>query len=114
MSSEGFRNWALEDKRANKMQMRMRIEKASEVDARTEHIKGEGTCRSDDEHIIALAQISGARLLYSNDRALRHDFTNKRLIDSPRGKLYSTPKNKKSENDMRRLLNRKDLCGAKQ
>ena len=49
-----------------------------------------GSCRSNDHHVIALAQISGARLLFSNDRALHQDFKNRRLIDQPLGTVYST------------------------
>ena len=37
------------------------------------------SCRSNDPHVIALAQINGARLLYSNDEALQKDFGDKRL-----------------------------------
>jgi hypothetical protein len=44
-------------------------------------------CKSDDPHIIALAQISGARLLCSHDEGLASDFTNAKLI-KPRGKVY--------------------------
>jgi hypothetical protein len=44
-------------------------------------------CKSDDPHIIALAQISGARLLCSHDEGLANDFTNVELI-KPRGKVY--------------------------
>jgi hypothetical protein len=44
-------------------------------------------CKSDDPHIIALAQISGARLLCSHDEGLGEDFTNVKLF-KPRGKVY--------------------------
>jgi hypothetical protein len=44
-------------------------------------------CKSDDPHIIALAQVSGARLLCSHDEGLGEDFTNAKLI-KPRGKVY--------------------------
>ncbi|MYH42126.1 MAG: hypothetical protein F4017_01170 [Acidimicrobiaceae bacterium] len=49
-----------------------------------------GSCRSDDHHVIALAQISGARLLFSNDKDLHKDFKNRQLIDQPTGTVYST------------------------
>ena len=75
----------------------------SDVEAKTEELQNKQVCTSDDPHVIALAQVSGARLLYSHDRDLQKDFKNKRLIDQPRGKVYSTIKNKK-------LLGRKDLC----
>ena len=44
--------------------------------------------RSDDPHVIALAQVSGARLLCAADKLLHADFDNKALIDSPRGVVY--------------------------
>lgn len=62
----------------------------NEVDAETKALESKGVCQSDDAHIIALAQISGARLLYSNDDKLQNDFKTKRLIDNPRGAVYST------------------------
>lgn len=50
------------------------------VDAKTEEVHASGLCLSDDPHIIALALISGARLLYSNDRDLQRDFKNRELV----------------------------------
>ncbi len=49
-----------------------------------------GLCVSNDHHIVALARVAHARLLCSLDRALHTDFTNARLISSPRGKVYTT------------------------
>ena len=54
-----------------------------------------GVCQSNDQHVIALAIVSGARLLYSNDRRLQRDFKDRRLIDPP-GKVYSTRRGKRS------------------
>ncbi len=45
-------------------------------------------CKSDDQHVIALAQVSRARLLYSQDRKLCLDFTNSALIAHPVGRVY--------------------------
>ena len=45
--------------------------------------------RSDDPHVLALARKAGVRLLYTGDRALMADFKNKKLIDRPRGKVYT-------------------------
>ena len=45
--------------------------------------------RSDDPHVLALAKVSGVRLLYSGDNDLIADFKDKRFIDNPRGKVYS-------------------------
>lgn len=44
---------------------------------------------SNDLHVIALARVSGARLLYSEDWSLQQDFKNEHLVHSPRGKVYS-------------------------
>ena len=67
----------------------MRIVDASEVSARADQVQSEGACGSDDPHVIALAQVSRARPLYSNGRRLRRDFKNPGSID-PRGRVYST------------------------
>ena len=55
--------------------------------------------------------MSGARLLYSEDGPLIEDFTNKKLINNPEGKIY--PKGKK-ENALKRWLQQnKSLCSTK-
>ena len=51
-------------------------------------------CKSDDEHIIALARISGARVLCSKDQALHADFKNLTLI-APKGAVYQKAAHKK-------------------
>ena len=61
-------------------------------------------CRSNDAHIIALARLSGARLLYSNDRELMDDFRNRGLIPKPPGKVYSTDVTQDFTPRRRRLL----------
>jgi hypothetical protein len=48
----------------------------------------EANCESNDQHIIALARVSGARVLFSDDRALAADFTNRAVLSSPAGKVY--------------------------
>ena len=107
-SSRDFREWAREVALAGKM----RTVSAREVDDRTEQIRNEGSCESDDPHVIALAQVSRARLLYSNDRRLQEDFRNKQLIDDPRGSVYSTQKSSEFRPAHKRLLGRRDLCGV--
>lgn len=61
---------------------------------------------SNDVHIIALARISRARLLYSNDYDLHKDFKNPKLIDNPRGKVYSTLRDTGFSKDRRERLQR--------
>ncbi len=46
--------------------------------------------KSNDGHILALARVSGARLLFTNDRALQKDFANTNLISNPGGQIYTT------------------------
>lgn len=45
--------------------------------------------QSDDPHIVALARVSGSRLLYSEDNNLVADFKNISFI-SPKGKVFKT------------------------
>ncbi|MYN63918.1 MAG: hypothetical protein F4X11_02640 [Acidobacteria bacterium] len=49
--------------------------------------------RSDDPHVLALARWTGVRLLYTGDPGLIADFKNKKLVDRPRGKVYSRAAN---------------------
>ncbi len=109
-SSPGFREWAKQAQSAG----RMRSANEDDVKTKTEAIWSEGVCRSDDPHILALAQVSGARLLYSNDGALQEDFGTKSLLDNPRGKVYTTTENRDFRETHKKLLSRKDLCRAKQ
>ena len=82
----------------------------AEVERRATYLKQAGLCRSNDSHIVALAQLSNARLLYSNDDDLRRDFGNKQLIDQPRGKVYSTKQSNDFQESHKRLLSQRRLC----
>lgn len=42
---------------------------------------------SDDPHVLALARVSGARVVYTEDAALIRDFTNPRVL-KPKGRVY--------------------------
>jgi hypothetical protein len=53
----------------------------------TTEICDEGLCVSNDHHIIALARLSGVRLLCSHDKNLHVDFTNPSVL-RPRGSVY--------------------------
>ena len=105
-SSEGFRTWAVQARLAG----RLREESRHEVDSRTTELEREGVYKSDDPHVLALAQVSDVRLLYTNDGALQRDFDDKRLIDNPRGKVYTTRVNRNFTTTHRNLLRRQDLC----
>ena len=74
------------------------------VDRVTAALVAAGSCRSNDQHVIALALCSNARLLYSNDADLHQDFKNRMLIDRPRGRIYSTLSSGDLQDSHRRLL----------
>ena len=76
------------------------------VDAEQKIVEKMNECVSDDPHVIALARVSKARVLCTNDDDLMEDFHNKTLIDSPRGRIY---KNAKHEH----LLKHHKGCPAK-
>ncbi len=64
----------------------------NEVGLEREQVIATGECRSDDPHIIALARISGARVLCSQDKNLHRDFKNLKLINLPKGRIYQNAK----------------------
>ena len=101
-----FRIWRQQAVQAG----RIRVFNAAEIEVRTAALWNEGACQSDDPHVLALAQVSGARLLYSNDLFLHQDFGDRQLISSPRGKIYSTRGSGELRDSHRRLLRRNDLC----
>ena len=108
-NSPGFRHWKSELQRAGRMTIKNKVE----VNNRTEELIKNNSCSSNDAHVIALAQVSGARLLYSNDNDLQKDFDNYRLIRRPRGKVYSTNNaNTKFDHVKKRLLSL-NLCRPK-
>jgi len=81
--SREFRRWLVRLDQAG------RARKVPDVDVNdvTEELVRDGAYVSDDPHIIALARVSGVRLLCSSDGALQTDFTNHLLL-SPRGRVY--------------------------
>lgn len=81
-----------------------------DVEARTEDLRRREICRSDDEHVLALALVSGARLLYTNDAALIEDFKNREIVQNPAGKIYTTTRNNRVTAAHRRLLADRTLC----
>ena len=80
------------------------------VDAETAAIQQNGECVSDDEHVIALARVNGARLLFTNDGDLQDDFKNPGIINNPRGVIYTTLRGADVTRTHRNLLRRTDLC----
>jgi len=58
-------------------------------------LRENATVKSDDYHVLALARATSARILFTSDKNLIKDFTNKTLVDNPRGKIYSGKQNRK-------------------
>lgn len=80
------RSWMLQGLAAG----RVRRVETSEIEARARDVARDPARTSDDPHVIALAAVSGARLLYSNDLALQQDFKNESLTGPPRGRVYTS------------------------
>lgn len=97
-----FRMWASQAQLSGRL---ISKEKDS-IDQEAKKIKENSILQSDDSHIIALAQVSGARLLFSNDKDLQKDFKNPAIINEPRGKVYSTISNQSFTDAKKRLLDR--------
>lgn len=83
-----------------------------EVDAETAALASRHICKSNDAHVLALARVSGARLLFTNDQDLQDDFGNREIIRDPRGRVYTTRSHQNISRSHRNLLNRTDLCAA--
>lgn len=66
----------------------------SAVDDMQKELEDSGQLSSDDPHIIALAKVSGARLLCSKDQNLHKDFRSAKLVNSPRGSIYQNKNHK--------------------
>ena len=80
------------------------------VDGETETLRALRICRSNDAHVLALARVSGARLLFTNDRALQQDFRDREIIGGTRGRVYTTVDRNHVRPAHRELLRRTDLC----
>lgn len=67
---------------------RARLIPRSVVDIEQAKLDSLKLCASNDSHVIALARVSGARVLFSSDADLHSDFKSPQLIDNPRGSVY--------------------------
>ena len=105
--NQNFERWLPQAVQAG----RARILGDNEVNDATRAVLADGVCRSDDPHIIALARISGTRLLYANDNALERDF--KRLI--PKGIVFTTkqdPQRQITQEHQSLLGSRRRICNC--
>ena len=90
---------------------RARILDDNKVHMATNEVLAENICVSDDPHVIALAKISGTRLLFTNDFLLEADF--KKNI--PKGLIFTTKQDvqKQITREHRSLLNqRRRICNC--
>lgn len=77
--------------------------KSSVINIETQKVKDLNLCKSNDAHVIALARISGVRILYADDGDLHADFKNTELVPKPRGRIYQ-------DEGHRHLLNKCPPC----
>lgn len=77
------------------------------IDALADDLRAAGDCTSDDQHLVALACATGARLIYTNDRDLQTDCKN--LLDPP-AKVYTTNDNRTSFGAQKQRLLSNAIC----
>ena len=70
---------------------RLRSADAEKLRLEARRLHDDRRCTSNDHHVLALAIVSGARTLATDDNTLAADFKNKRIIDQPRGSIYRNP-----------------------
>ena len=73
-------------------------------------------CRSDDPHVIALAKVSGARLLFTRDHQLMQDFLDRKLLGGRiPGRVYTDASGRTTlRRQHRELLKRALICAKPQ
>ncbi len=101
--SLAFRNWCSQATLAG----RVREINDDAVNSLEAKLNAAADLKSNDAHVIALAQLGGARLLFSNDSALHEDFKNRALVNG--GKVYSTQQGGEFRDSHRSLL-RANVC----
>ena len=108
-----FARWFGEERRRGG---RVRQTRNKIISERQQALVRDGLPTSDDEHVLALALVSGARLLYSNDRRLKNDFLNVAIIRDPAGKVYTTHHGGRRithfTDEHEELLRTENLCGG--
>jgi predicted nucleic acid-binding protein len=64
------------------------VEREENIVGSLKTANGKRLCKSNDPHVVALARVSGARVLCSADQDLHVDFKNLRVVPSPKGRIY--------------------------
>ena len=83
--NKNFQRWFLEGRRLGR---RVRLIRESTIKEAEKRLSGR--IRSNDQHVLALALVSGARLLFTDDGRLTSDFVNTDVISGPAGQVYTT------------------------
>ena len=104
--NRNFASWLVE---ARRMSGRVRQIGGARIRQRQDELARCGVLHSDDEHVVALALVSGARLLYTDDARLQRDFVNPAVVD-PTGRVYTSRPDGHFTAEHRALLDAKDLC----
>ena len=88
---------------------RMRRFRREDIDVAAAGLS-QAQAKSDDPHVIALACVSRARILYSDDGDLRDDFRNTQLVPRPQGKIFPLGESATARQHRRNLLGRTRFC----
>ena len=104
--NRSFVRWLLE---ARRMSGRVRQIGGARIRQRQDELVRLRVLQSDDEHVVALALVSGARLLYTDDARLQRDFVNPAVVD-PAGGVYTSRPDGHFTAEHRALLDAKELC----
>ena len=104
-----FNRWFLEARRSAGTVRQLPADTVLEQETQIDR----GLMRSNDQHVVALALVSGARLLYANDILLQQDFTNRQVISGVEGRIYtSRPTAGRFTDHHQALLQAPNLCGG--
>lgn len=102
-----FTLWLME---ARRLSGRVRLVGRERIRKRENNLVRYGLLQSDDEHVVALALESGARLLYTDDGDLQGDFTNRQVVPGVDGRIYTSRPHGQFTDDHQALLDAPDLC----
>lgn len=99
-----FLEWAKEAERTGKLKRMSHSKIHREI---TEVIKRKhGGSPLNDAHILAIARLGGARLLYANDKDLLENFVDPRLVSRPRGDTLTSLTGGRVTDEDREILER--------
>ena len=105
--NRNFERWLLE---ARRLSGRVRQVSRVRIRQRENDLVRSGLLRSDDEHVVALALESGARLLYTNDGRLQRDFKNPAVIPGLTGRIYTSRPDGRFTTEHGEILSADGLC----